>query len=446
MTSSLAVSSLLLVTVFSPLAGFACIALRTLLFRSTSERFVTRTARLCFTAAIASFGALLIIDIAQSHPAQTVNYVPWFSHGGNYFAIGFMADWLSLGFLGLTTLLAALVSRFSETYLHQEPGFRRFYLLFLLATFGMNLVVTSDNLGMTLIGWECLGISSALLIAFFHTRPGPVTNGFRAFLVYRIADVGLLLALLFAQSNFGEASFSTLPSLFESAGGKIIPSNAAFVLGALLFISAAGKSSILPFFPWLPRAMEGPTPSSAVFYGAFAVHAGPYLFLRLAPVVSASAALSAGLVTIGLLAAAFSALVGRTRPDVKTSLAYASMTQVSLVYAEIGCHWYSLAALHAAGHMCLRTYQFLRAPSALHDLHTRDLLGISGIKREAFYNRILPQRVQIWLYRLAFEEGGIAAALELYVISPFIKVAKWASEAERIVEHACVTALARGIK
>jgi NAD(P)H-quinone oxidoreductase subunit 5 len=288
----------------------------------------------------------------------------------------------------------------------------------------MTLVVVADSLGLTVVGWEFLGISSTLLIAFFHSRRGPVVNGLRTFTVYRIADVGLLLALMYAHAVFGTTEIGRF---IHSSNGPYGAFDGtpwdALVIGLLFLLSASGKSSTLPFFPWLPGAMEGPTPSSAIFYGAFAVHAGPYLFLRQAPLVTASPTLSYILIAVGLISACFASLAGRIRADVKTSLAYATITQVSLIYAEIGLHWFYLAAFHTAGHMCLRTYQFLRAPSALHDLHVRSVLGVASRERGRFYDRIFPLSAQRWLYRLALEQGAILTVYRWLLVRPFLWIA-----------------------
>ncbi len=438
------ITSVLLVTsVAAPLLGFSILALRALLFNGGNERVITTVARASFLFSI--FSLLGLVGILtwgglSSSPELTIH---WFKLGHTHYEISFSSDNFSLSFLAIVAILGGLSSTFSETYLHQEKGFERFYILLLLATFGMNLVVAANNLSLIVIGWEFLGIASTLLIAFFYTRRGPLVNAYRAFIAYRIADVGFLLALLYAHYSFGESNIVRIITTFSNTSTlHASPSEIALIFGSLLLFAAVGKSSILPFYPWLPRAMEGPTPSSALFYGAFATHAGPFLLLRLSPVLSQSFKLSVIMIVLGTLSAIFSMFAGRVRPDIKTSLAYASLTQVSFIYIEIGLGWYTLATIHIAGHMCLRTYQFMRAPSALHDQHVREVLGVENRDLSFFYDRIIPEKFQTWLYRLAFEQGGIVLFYEHWVVRPLVKIAKVFSQietkTERILEKSMV--------
>lgn len=434
----------LLGVLLAPLLGFTVIALAGLFIRKRSESFVTFVAKGASYIATTSLSILLTLMLFRRDWRFTEHYYSWFSFESHHFAFSFSITTLSIGFLILTTVLAGLVGKFSKTYIHLEEGFTRFYLLLLLATFGMNLVIVADSLSLTVVGWEFLGISSTLLIAFFHDRRGPVTNGLRTFTVYRIADIGLLCAMMFAHAAFGTTELSQFVHSENGPYGVFDgTSTQALVLGLLFFLSAAGKSSTLPFFPWLPGAMEGPTPSSAIFYGAFAVHAGPYLFLRQSPLVSASPSLSYILVAIGLCSALFATLAGRIRADVKTALAYATITQVSLIYAEIGLHWFYLAAFHTAGHMCLRTYQFLRAPSALHDLHVRSVLGVAAERRVSLYSRFVPASMQRWLYRLAFEQGALLSLYTAIILRPFISPAIALSRFEEICDRLLTHVLAK---
>src|SRR2546425_4003263 len=146
-------------------------------------------------------------------------------------------------------------------------------------------------------------------------------------------------------------------------------SQQALFVGALLLIAASGKSALIPFSGWLQRAMEGPTPSSAVFYGALSVHLGTFLLLRVGPVLKASPLLSAAVVTLGVISAIYGAMVARVQSDVKTALAFASLTQVGIITAEIGLGLRYIALIHIIGHACLRTLQLLRAPALLQDYH-----------------------------------------------------------------------------
>ena len=180
-------------------------------------------------------------------------------------------------------MLTALVARFSRTYLHKEPGFVRFFALLGLFATGTQLVALAGALELFFAGWELIGISSAFFIGFFHERDEPVRSSVRAFATYRLSDAGLLIATVTTFELLGSARFSAL----ERRRRRCRPGEAT-ALALLFLLSAMGKSAQLPFSGWLPRAMEGPTPSSALFYGAVSIHAGLFLLLRVWPVLEVS--------------------------------------------------------------------------------------------------------------------------------------------------------------
>lgn len=303
----------LLGTLLPPLFGFFTIGGKLLLGSHCSERFVRRTRRVSLFTSLFFLCGLCAVSSLHGGGELFIHSITWFSFHGSHFNIDFIVDSMALIFLGLSFLLAILTADFSESYLHQDPGYARFFLLFLLACFGISVVLVSDHLGVTLIGWECLGITSALLVAFFHTRNSPVQNALRIFTTYRAADLGLLGALMVSHHWIGESSFRAL-----NEHAPLLPAAGLLTLGGCLMLSALGKASLLPFFPWLPKAMEGPTPSSALFYGAFSVHAGPYLLLRASSVWDASPILSAILVVLGVTSAVFASYLGRVRADRKS--------------------------------------------------------------------------------------------------------------------------------
>jgi Proton-conducting membrane transporter len=171
--------------------------------------------------------------------------------------------------------------------------------------------------------------------------------------------------------------------------------------------------------------MEGPTPSSAIFYGAISIHAGAYLLLRAQPLLSHSGMASALVIIIGVLTAIHGTIVGRASADAKTSLAYASLTQVGVVLIEIGIGWTQIAVIHTLGHATVRTLQFLRAPSMLHDYHQMHSaaggdLAPTGRHLQEFF----PERFQLWLYRWAFDRGHLDTILERFVVDPFMGLSR----------------------
>ena len=191
---------------------------------------------------------------------------------------------------------------------------------------------------------------------------------FASMSVYRISDAAMLSAAVLLRHVAGTDSLSLLFGGGAASTAALTATNAT-IIAVLLIVAVAGKSALLPFSSWLPRAMEGPTPSSAVYYGSLSIHAGCFLLLRAAPLLeqAPAARLLAG--GLGAATALFAGITTRVQSDVKSSLAYASLTQVGLIVVEIAIGWYTIAFVHLAGHACFRLLQFLSAPNVLHDLH-----------------------------------------------------------------------------
>ncbi|MGE0362940.1 MAG: proton-conducting transporter membrane subunit [Vicinamibacterales bacterium] len=272
-------------------------------------------------------------------------------------------DLVSVTIALFSAVLTALVARFSRRYLHKEPGFIRFFTLLGLFATGTQLVALAGALELFFAGWELIGISSAFFIGFFHEREEPIRSSVRAFATYRLSDAGLLIATVATFELLGSARFSALP------GAAALPPWEATALALMFLLSAMGKSAQLPFSGWLPRAMEGPTPSSALFYGAVSIHAGLFLLLRAWPVFEASAVARGVGVAVGLATAVYAAAVVRVHTDAKGTLAHATLAQVGLILAEICLGWTTLALVHMVCHAFLRLGQYLKAPNTIHDTH-----------------------------------------------------------------------------
>ena len=395
-----------------------------------SERLISKITAIVYTLlslCTATLGMLLWRD--PSHSIQA-SLGLWYSIGEYGFPLEFLADPISFSLIAVTVILVGLVASFSSRYLHRDPGFFRFFLLLNLFAFGALLVFSSASIDLLIAGWELVGITSVLLIAFFQYRPEPVRNGIRVFATYRIADLAILMAVFLAHHWSGS---STWDHLFRAASGTPAALTPAQIqtLAVLLVLAASGKSAQGPFAGWLPRAMEGPTPSSAVFYGAISVHAGAYLLLRASPLISASPLASCFLFIIGIGTALVSTLVHRTCADAKTSLAYASQTQLGIIFAEISLGFKTLALVHICGHAIIRAMQFLRAPSMLHDHHRVHAaagghLPPTGEHLEA----LLPFSLQICLYRIALGRGFYDAIIDRWLVTPAIALARGLSRLE----------------
>jgi NADH-quinone oxidoreductase subunit L len=354
-----------------PAAAFVLLAALTALPGRRSERTVANLATGALgMSLLATLGTLVSAWEPLTHGGLTVPLGAWFSVPGYSLQSVLLLDLPGAVFMTLTTSLIILVSVYSARYLHREPGFARFFLLLLLFTVGMLAIAAGGSLDIVFGGWELVGLSSALLIAFFHRREAPVRHGLRAFAVYRACDVGFLAGVVL----FHELVHT---SVFADGFPRLSAEQSPAALNgiALLFVLAAmGKSAMLPFTGWLPRAMEGPTPSSAIFYGALSIHAGPFLLLRLGPLLDAAPAARAVIVVTGVLTALHATTVGRAQTDIKSKLAYASVAQVSLIWVELGLGLYTLALAHIVGHATLRTWELLRAPSYLRDWRVRQQL------------------------------------------------------------------------
>src|SRR5581483_7217687 len=315
---------ILVAVVFAPGVVFVLLAFSWLLSWVPGERAVSVITGGTFSLCALGLAALLWNFAASGPTPVIVTFGDWFAVQDYRFPLVLMADRLGLAFLAMTVVLSGLIGQFSATYLHREPGFFRFFVLLHLFAFGSLLAFAAGSFDLLAGGWEIVGITSVLLIGFFQLRPAPVENGLRVFAVYRACDIGLLVGI-FAMHNWAGTS------LFSS-GVPMLRGGHAVIVCLLLLVAASGKAAQVPFSGWLPRAMEGPTPASAIFYGAISIHAGAYLLLRIQPLLAQSVLASALVIVIGLATAIHGTIVGRASADAKTSLAYATLTQVGVVF------------------------------------------------------------------------------------------------------------------
>jgi NAD(P)H-quinone oxidoreductase subunit 5 len=372
------------------------------------------------------------IDLGDwvSLPVNEINHVPF------HFHLKIVFDRLSVPFVVLTFLLCGTIGLFGSRYLHREPGYSRFFVAYAIFTLGMIVATLAGTIEMLFFGWELVGLSSAMLIAFFHERTGPVKNGFRVWCVYRLADAAFLMAAIAMHHLTGAGDFARLAGegVWPEGIAKFTSFEALFV-GSLLLVAAAGKSALIPFSGWLPRAMEGPTPSSAIFYGALSVHLGAFLLLRASPILECSILISVMVFALGAATAFYASVTSRVQPDIKTVLAFASMTQVGIIVAEIGfaavlgalsvANWAAMiryfALIHILGHAGLRTLQLLRAPTLLHDYHNlENAIGNRLENEDVRFRQVTGDR----FFRFAFERGGLDSFLDRIFVGPFLKLIK----------------------
>lgn len=417
--------------IVAPLLLVALLGVTSLLGRPLSEAASARA-----VAAVTLFGLLatagvfvFMVGTGTRHvvvgAAEWV-HLPTDGPEPYHFAVKFVFDRLSVPFVGLTFVLLGTVGAFANRYMHREPGYNRFFVLYAVFLAGMVLAALAGTIETLFLGWELVGLSSALLVGFFHDRPAPGRNALRVWVVYRVSDAALLLAAVFLHHLSGAGDFDQLTGYRVTAGVEIdawpdgmttLKTGEMWVVGGLLLLAAAGKSALVPFSGWLPRAMEGPTPSSALFYGALSVHLGAYLLLRMDPLLNQSPELSAVILALGLLTAGFAALAARVQTDIKSALSFASLTQVGLIVAEIGLGWRYIPLAHLIGHACLRTLQFVRAPSVIRDHHAIE--NALGDRMPRSHGGWLGA-VGGWFYRLGLERGYLDAVLDRLFVRPFV--------------------------
>jgi NADH-quinone oxidoreductase subunit L len=422
-----------LAVVAIPALLFAALGLASLAGRALPER---ATELLVWAATLAGLGAsagMLALMLIKGTYRESIDLGDWVHLSQFHFHVKFVFDRLSIPFVILSFVLCGTIGSFATKYLHREPGFNRFFVLFAVFLLGMVLTSLAGTIETLFTGWELVGVSSALLVAFFQERPAPVRNGLRVWAVYRVSDAALLVAAVVLHHLRGEGDFGILLGTgVWPDGTATLTASEAFTVGALLLVAAAGKSGLVPFSGWLPRAMEGPTPSSAVFYGALSVHLGAFLLLRVSPLIERSAVLCGLIVTLGLLTALFGALAARVQSDIKSALSFASLTQVGLIVAEIGLGFRYVALVHILGHACLRTLQFVRASTLLHDYRVlENALGqrLPGAKTPG--TGLIPAAARLWIYRLAVERGYFDALLSDYMVRPALAVFETCDALER---------------
>jgi NAD(P)H-quinone oxidoreductase subunit 5 len=420
-------------TVVSPALLLAVVGLSAFIGRPLSERTTAGWVQATGIAGLVTSVGMLVLMLISGTRNIPIELGNWVALPNFHFHLRLVFDRLSVPFVILSFVLIGTVGAFATRYLHREAGYSRFFALYSLFLLGMVIASLAGTIEMLFLGWELVGLSSALLVAYFYDRMAPVKDGQRLWSVYRMADAAFLIAAVSLHHLTGEGDFARLmgQGAWPDGVAALTPTEALFI-GLLLLVAAAGKSGLVPFSGWLPRAMEGPTPSSAVFYGALSVHLGTFLLLRVSPILDASMWLCVAVVVLGTGTAVFAALATRVQSDVKSVLAFASLTQVGIITAEIGFGLRYIALVHIIGHACLRTLQILRAPNLLHDYRTwEDAFGAHLPQTSEFPDHWLPGRLRLTLYRLAFERGYFDAAIDVFIVRPFLQIFRWFDAMER---------------
>jgi NADH-quinone oxidoreductase subunit L len=406
------------IPVFAPLVAAVLLGLRALWTGLAPTERAT-TGWIGAGLAVALLGHLSVGALTWGSGVTELDYGTWIQVGAYEIPAVLRIDHVGAAFAVLSASLTAMVAWFSRTYLHKEPGFFRFYLLLGLFGTGTGLVATAGALDVMFAGWEMISLASALFIGFFHERPEPVRSALRAFATYRLCDAGFLLAIVTTHELNGSTRLSAL-----DAAAALPPVDAAIVAG-LFLLSTMGKAAQLPFSGWLPRAMEGPTPSSALFYGGVSLHAGLFLLLRTSHALQAAPVVGAVAVVVGVATAVYATVVARTHTDAKGALAHATLAQVGLILAEIAAGFTDLALIHLVGHAMLRVWQYLRTPNTLHDAHR---LGHEHA-HPSLFRRVAPE-LSDRLHAAALHRFRLDERLDA-ALAPILALAAWLAAADR---------------
>jgi NADH:ubiquinone oxidoreductase subunit 5 (subunit L)/multisubunit Na+/H+ antiporter MnhA subunit len=345
-----------------PLWAAVWIALGYVLGFNRNEAGEKDTARTSLTAITLSLVLLLGVDgiaLIYGEPGP-ITLGHWLRSGNYQVAISFGLDSLGLIMGTVVALICLMVMKFSVNYMHREAGFQRFFMVLNLFACGMLLIVLSGNAVFTFIGWELAGVSSYLLIGYMHQRDTATANATQAMITNRIGDAGFMLAIILSFIWVGSVEWQDI-----NHNSLSLLHTSMIALGLLL--AAMAKSAMAPFSPWIARALEGPTPSSAVFYGSLMVHAGVYLLVRMEPLFMQDPALLPLLVVIGAVTFAYGFLGGLVQTDVKSALMFSVTSQVGLMVFLCGIGLFDMAAGYMVLHALFRAWQFLISPSFMHN-------------------------------------------------------------------------------
>lgn len=346
-----------------------------------------------------------------------------YDNGSYRFLIDLYFDGITAVYLFVGAFVTFLITRYSRFYLHMEDGYKRFFNTVLFFYLAYNLTVLAGNFETLFVGWEMLGISSFLLIAFYRERYLPVRNAVKVFSIYRIGDIGIILAM-WASHHLWHENINFITLLNEETVNEHIAehSGIGLFIAVCLLLAAAAKSAQLPFSSWLPRAMEGPTPSSAIFYGSLSVHFGVFLLLRTFPYWENQLTARILIGAVGLATTLVAYPIARVQSTIKTQIAYASIAQIGLMFVEVALGWHVLALIHFAGNAFLRTYQLLVSPSV-----------VAYMIRDQFYHfqpkeismeDTFPKRLEYSLYILSLKEWNLDRFFNRYVFHPIKKIGR----------------------
>jgi NADH-quinone oxidoreductase subunit L len=318
-----------------------------------------------FVVTVAAFIDLL--GTPAEDRSHVVTLFEWLPVGNLQVDMAFLADPLSIAMCLFVTGVGTLIHVYAIGYMHGDPKFSKFFCYLNLFACSMLVLVLGENMLVTFLGWEGVGTCSYLLISFWHTRQSAATAGKKAFITNRVGDWGFMVAMFLAFGAVGSLSFATVNG--AAIQGDLAQSTAT-AIAVMLFVGAVGKSAQLPLYIWLPDAMEGPTPVSALIHAATMVTAGVFLMVRVNPILSvADAWVPTMIAWIGVGTALFAATIAVAQNDIKKVLAYSTVSQLGYMFLAVGTGAYVAAIFHMITHAFFKALLFLGSGSVIHGMH-----------------------------------------------------------------------------
>ncbi|GDX48288.1 NADH dehydrogenase subunit L [Bacteroidota bacterium] len=359
-----------------PLLGFVINALGFGKWSKTSASIIgIGSVLLSFVSVI-----FLFMEYSGSGQAQTIKLFDWIVAGDLRIGFSFLVDALTLNMLLIITGIGLLIHIYSSGYMHHDEGFGKFFAYLNLFMFSMLILVLGSNFVMMFIGWEGVGLCSYLLIGYWFKNREYTAAANKAFIMNRIGDLGFLLGIFLIYLHFGSVEYQ---DVFSSASFFSAGDAAIVAITLLLFVGAMGKSAQIPLYTWLPDAMAGPTPVSALIHAATMVTAGIYMIVRSNVLFSLAPVTLEIILIIGVATAMISAIIALTQNDIKKVLAYSTVSQLGYMFAALGVQAYSTAMFHVTTHAFFKALLFLGAGSVIHAMSgEQNMRFMGGLKKK----------------------------------------------------------------
>ncbi len=368
---------------FLPLAAFLIISL---IIRPFLNRYALLSSSLLIAFLAASLGLSIWALASTILHGDLVTFHDWVTVGELEVRLGLMLNPLTAVMLVVVTGVSLMIQVYSQGYMKDDPGYARYFAFMSLFTASMVGLVMASNIVQLYVFWELVGLGSYLLIGFWYNRPAAAAAAKKAFIITRIGDFGFLLAILylfFHRSDFIAQGLNPLeiPDIYQGVGVGVLGGMALTWLAVGIFAGAVGKSAQFPLHTWLPDAMEGPTPVSALIHAATMVAAGVFLVARFFPVFQASPEAMSAVAIIGAFTALFAATMGLVMNDIKRVMAYSTISQLGFMMAALGVGAYGAAIFHLFNHAFFKALLFLGAGSVNHATGTFDMRYMGGLRR-----------------------------------------------------------------